>query len=199
VAHLKIRARFIEPMLLLRTEMLPKGAEWFYEIKFDGYRALAMRTAGRVLLRSRNDKDFAVRYPTIAAAMGSLTDETCIDGEVVALDDSGKPSFSALQNYGSSGGPLHFYVFDLLILAGRNVMDKPLGERRELLEKRVLPKLSEPIRYSPRLSGTLVDLLQSVKAQGLEGLVENMLRANTSQGSAPVHGRRCVSIRDKNL
>jgi DNA ligase D-like protein (predicted ligase) len=166
-----IKASFIEPMLLLSTEKLPEGDEWMYEIKFDGYRSLAVKSGDRVLLRSRNDNDFTLRYPTIAEALASLPDETVIDGEVVALDEEGKPSFNTLQNYGSTGAPLHFYVFDVMILAGKDVMAEPLTKRRKLLEKRILPKLDEPIRYSPELKASLVDLIASVKAQGLEGLV----------------------------
>ncbi len=94
-----------------------------------------------------------------------------IDGEVVALDEDGRPSFNTLQNYGSAGAPLHFYVFDLLVLEGRDVTNETLETRRGLLEKRVLPKLSEPIRYSPILNARLIDLVQSVKEQGFEGLV----------------------------
>ena len=89
----------------------------------------------------------------------------------MALDADGTPSFNALQNYGSAGAPLHFFVFDLLVLNGKDVMAEPLVKRRELLEKRVLPRLSEPVRYSPELKASLKDLIQSVKAQGLEGLV----------------------------
>jgi DNA ligase D-like protein (predicted ligase) len=163
--------RFIEPMLLLRTEKLPEGPDLQYEIKFDGYRALAMKSGGKVQLRSRNDNDFNVRYPGIVKALAPLPDETAIDGEVVALDRDGKPSFNTLQNYGSSGAPLHFYIFDLLILKGRDVMGEPLVKRRELLEENILPKLAEPIRYSPVLEAKLEDLIRSVKAQGLEGLV----------------------------
>jgi bifunctional non-homologous end joining protein LigD len=158
-------------MLLLRTDRLPEGAEWRYEVKFDGYRALAIKTAGKVQLRSRNDNDFSARYPGITKALAQMPDETVIDGEVVALDENGKPSFNTLQNFGSAGAPLHFYVFDVLVLAGRDVMGEPFTKRRELLETRVLPKLSEPIRYSPQLDASLKDLIQSVKAQGLEGLV----------------------------
>ena len=158
-------------MLLLRTDKLPESAEWRYEVKFDGYRALAIKTAGKVQLRSRNDNDFSARYPGIVKALAKLPDETVIDGEVVALDENGKPSFNTLQTFGSAGAPLHFYVFDVLILAGRDVMGEPFTKRRELLEKRVLSKLSEPIRYSPQLDASLRDLIQSVKAQGLEGLV----------------------------
>ena len=158
-------------MLLLRTEKLPEGPDWLYELKFDGYRALAIKSGDRVQLRSRNDNDFAARYSTIADALSGLPDDTVIDGEVVALDADGKPSFNMLQNYGSAGAPLHFFVFDLLVLNGKDVMGVPLVKRRELLEKRVLPKLSEPVRYSPELKASLKELIQSVKAQGLEGLV----------------------------
>ena len=100
-----------------------------------------------------------------------MPDETVIDGEVVALDGDGRPSFNSLQNYGSSAGPLLYYVFDVMILCGRNVMDETLETRRSLLEEHVLPKLDEPIRYSPELQASLPDLIHSVKAQGLEGLV----------------------------
>ena len=113
MAGKKARAAFVEPMLLLRTEKLPEGPAWLYELKFDGYRALAIKSGGRVQLRSRNN-DFNARYPGIAAALAGMPDDTVIDGEVVALDAKGKPSFNLLQNYGSAAGPLHFFVFDLL-------------------------------------------------------------------------------------
>ena len=158
-------------MLLLRTEMLPEGEDFQYELKFDGYRALAIKSGGKVQLRSRNDKDFNARYPAIVKALAPLQDETVIDGEVVALDPAGKPSFNLLQNHGSAGAPLHFFIFDLLVLKGKDVMNKSLTERRGLLEKHIFPKMQEPIRYSPVLEAGLKDLIQSVKAQGLEGLV----------------------------
>ena len=98
----KTKAAFIEPMLLLRTEKLPQGADWSYEIKLDGYRALAIKTGGKVQLRSRNDNDFTERYSSIAAALRSMPDETVLDGEMAALDEEGRPSFNLLQNYGSA-------------------------------------------------------------------------------------------------
>jgi bifunctional non-homologous end joining protein LigD len=167
----KTKAAFVEPMLLLRTEKLSEGPDWAHELKFDGYRALAIKTGSKVHLRSRNDNDFNARYPGIVKALAAMPDETVIDGEVVALDAEGRPSFNILQNYGSAGAPLHFFIFDLLVLKGRDVMGEPLTKRRELIEKHVLPKLADPIRYSPVLEGSLKDLVHSVKAQGLEGLV----------------------------
>ena len=165
------KARFIEPMLLLRTEKLPEGTDWLTELKLDGYRALAIKTSGKLQLRSRNDNDFNGRYPSIVKALAAMPDDTVIDGEVIALDAEGRPSFNMLQNYGSAGAPLHFFIFDVLVLKSSDVMGEPLVKRRALIEKHVLPQLADPIRYSPILDGSLKDLVRSVKAQGLEGLV----------------------------
>jgi len=127
-------------MLLLRTDKLPEGDGWRYEVKFDGYRALAIKSGGQVRLRSRNDKDFTKRYPGVVAALAELPDETIIDGEVVALDAAGKPVFSLLQNGGVN---VHLYVFDVLMLGGKDVTGEPLLRRRTLLENHVLPRLRE--------------------------------------------------------
>src|SRR6516162_4926243 len=106
-------------MLLLRTDKLPEGANLQYEVKLDGYRSIAFKSGGKVHLRSRNNKDFNNRYPAIVKALSALPDETVIDGEVVALDDAGRPSFNALQNYGSCQTPIVYYVFNVMILAGQ--------------------------------------------------------------------------------
>jgi ATP-dependent DNA ligase len=166
----RTNAGFIEPMLLVPSRTLPEGPDWLYELKLDGYRALAIKSGGRVQLRSRNDKDFNARYPALVKALGSMPDDTVLDGEVVALDEEGRPSFNALQNHGS-GTSLHFFIFDLLILRGRDVMAEPLLKRRALIEKHVLPTLADPIRYSPILEASLPNLIRSVKEQGLDGLV----------------------------
>jgi ATP-dependent DNA ligase len=100
-----------------------------------------------------------------------LPDETVIDGEVVAMDKTGKPSFNLLQNDGSSKAPLLYYIFDLLVIGGREVMHEPLSVRRELLQREVMPKLRDPVRESAILDASLHDLITAVKAQGLEGLV----------------------------
>ena len=156
-------------MLLLRTDRLPEGPDWFYELKLDGYRAIAAKGRGIVQLRSRNDNDFNARYPALVEALSTMPDETVIDGEVVALDEDGRPSFNTLQNH--FGVDLHYFIFDLLILRGRDVMEEPLHKRRTLIEKHVLPTLADPIRYSPILEASLPDLIHSVREQGLEGLV----------------------------
>lgn len=167
----KLRASFIEPMLLQRSAKLPEDGAWLIELKLDGFRAIAFKTNGKVHLRSRNDKDFNSRYPAIVKGLSNMPDETVLDGEIVALDESGRPSFNVLQNYGSAHAPIFYYVFDLLVLAGRDVMTETLDKRRHLLETRVLPRLVEPVRQSPELKGRMADLVRSVKTQGLEGLI----------------------------
>jgi ATP-dependent DNA ligase len=99
---------FIAPMLLLPTDHLPEGQGWLVELKFDGYRAMAIKTGRRVQLRSRNNNDFNSRYPSIVKALAAMPDETVVDGEVVALDSEGRPSFNILQNHGSAAAHLHF-------------------------------------------------------------------------------------------
>jgi len=158
-------------MLLQRTDSLPDSPQWLYELKLDGYRAIAFKRGGVVHLRSRNDNDFSGRYPGVVKGLAKMPDDTVIDGEVIAFDDDGRPSFNALQNYGSAAAPVIYYVFDVMVLAGRDVMREPLEKRRELLEQKVLPKLSEPVRYTSSLDAALPVLVQSVKEQGFEGLV----------------------------
>jgi bifunctional non-homologous end joining protein LigD len=167
----KVKAAFIEPMLLLKTDALPDGDAWVHELKIDGYRAIAFKTGGKVCLRSRNDNDFSLRYPNVVKGLARLPDETVIDGEVVALDEDGRPSFNTLQNYGAGTGPVLFYVFDVMVLGGRDLRRETLDTRREILETKVLPTLTEPVRYLPPFDAPLADLIASVKQQRLEGVV----------------------------
>jgi DNA ligase D-like protein (predicted ligase) len=178
-----VKARFIEPMLLLRTDALPNDASrWDYQLKFDGYRAIAFKTGRNIHLRSRNDNDFSLRYANVVKGLAKLPTETVIDGEVIALDDDGRPSFNILQNYGSSNAPVLYFVFDVMVLAGRDVRREPLRARRELLEKKILPTLGEPVRYAAPLDASLPVLIESVKAQGLEGLVAKRLDSRYEAG-----------------
>ena len=182
-------AGFVEPMLPSQTSDLPEGAAWSYELKLDGYRAIAFKAGGRVQLRSRNNKDFNGKYPVLTAALAALPDETVIDGEVVALDESGRPSFNLLQNYGSSDSSAFYYVFDVLVFSGHDVMLEPLAKRRDLLRKHILPALKEPIRECLQLNAALADVINAVSVQGLEGVVAKDLN------SFYVPGRRSVAWR----
>jgi bifunctional non-homologous end joining protein LigD len=168
----RVKASFIEPMLLLRQDTLPDDpARWLYQLKLDGYRAIAFKAGGVLRLRSRNDKDFSRTYPAVFKALARLPNDTVIDGEIVAVDGDGRPSFQLLQNAAAGTVPILYYVFDVMILSGRNVMAEPLETRRDLLERRVLPTLVEPVRYVDALDAELPVLIQSVRAQRFEGLV----------------------------
>jgi ATP dependent DNA ligase domain len=138
-----MKARFIEPMLLERAEKLSQGPSWTYELKLDGFRVIAFKTGGRIHLRSRNDKDFNARYPAIVEALAAMPDETVIDGEIVALDHSGRPSFNALQNYETA--TLIYYVFDVMVLAGKDVMNEPLSVRQLLQVNAATPTAFHPL------------------------------------------------------
>ena len=177
-----VKAGFVEPMLLVRTDTLPDDpARWAYELKLDGYRAVAFKTGGKVHLRSRNNNDFSVRYPSVLGGLAKLPNETVIDGELIAFDDEGRPSFNALQNYAGST-PVLLYVFDVMVLAGRDLTREPLELRRQLLEEKVIPKLAEPVRYAAEVKATLRDLVHSVKAQGFEGLVAKRRNSHYESG-----------------
>src|SRR5207249_11069777 len=116
----------------------PDSSEWLYKLKLDEYRAIAFKRDGVVHLRSRNDNDFSARYPGVVKRLAKMPNNTVIDGEVIAFDDDGRPSFNALQNYGSAPAPVIYYVFDVMVLAGRDVKREPLEKRRALLEKKIL-------------------------------------------------------------
>jgi len=168
----RVKAAFVAPMLLLRADKLPDDRDrWEYQLKFDGYRAVAFKHAGTVHLRSRNDNDFATRYPAVLKGLATLPDDTVVDGELVAFDEEGRPSFNAMQNADGAGADIVYYVFDVMVLRGRAVTGETLDVRRELLERHIVPRLSDPARYTGRLDASLRDLIASVKAQGLEGLV----------------------------
>src|SRR5262252_5475621 len=150
---------FIEPMKALPVTDLPVG-DWLYELKFDGYRALAFKTGKEARLMSRNRTNFEDDYPQLIDALKSLTvKQATIDGEIAALDDQGRASFQLLQSYGKAKKtPLVYYAFDLLFLDGTDLRARPLIERRKQLAK-LLKKASPNIRFSEELRGTKDELL----------------------------------------
>src|SRR5919108_2544832 len=129
----KRKAEFIEPMECALVSQLPEGPDWIYEVKLDGYRAIGVKTSRETIIYSRNGKNFNKRYPYLAEALGDLPPDTVLDGEVVALDDSGRPDFHRLQHFGAESARIHYFVFDLLISNGRDLTKLPLSERRKHL------------------------------------------------------------------
>jgi DNA ligase D-like protein (predicted ligase) len=170
-------------MLLEASETLPDNPRLYeYGLKLDGFRAIAFKSHGKVQLRSRNDNDFNRRYPAVVKGLARLPDETVIDGEIVALDEQGKPSFTLLANAATSKVPILFYVFDVLVLGGRDLMREPLSVRRRLLQEHVVPTFIEPVRYAAPLEASLPVLVQAVKAHGGEGIVSKRLNSPYEPG-----------------
>jgi DNA ligase D-like protein (predicted ligase) len=163
-------AHFIEPMPCLAVKKLPEGEAWLYELKLDGYRALAVKHAGRVTMFSRNRKQFNGRFPGITSDFADLPDETIIDGEIVAIDESGRPSFSRLQNFSANANAITFYAFDMLMWKGEDLRMLPLDKRRELLRTKAMPKL-RAIHFSDSFPANAEKMISAVRAQGLEGIV----------------------------
>jgi DNA ligase D-like protein (predicted ligase) len=161
---------FIEPMKALSVPALP-AARWLYEVKFDGYRALAFKNGKETRLVSRNQKTF--NYPELLDTIKLLPAEHfIIDGEIAALDPKGRSSFQLLQAYeiGEQRPPLVYYAFDLLSLDGADLIKRPLVERRKELAQ-LLKKPSDNIRFSAELQGDKEKLLAVARQFELEGLI----------------------------
>ena len=129
----KRKAEFIEPMECVPVTKLLDGPGWVYEIKFDGYRAIAVKSNRVVNLFSRRHKSFNTQYPHLVEALAELPEGTVVDGEVVALDDSGRPNFNKLAKFRSGASSIHYFIFDLLVCNDRDLTELPLSERRETM------------------------------------------------------------------
>ncbi len=165
----KRQAGFIEPMECLAVSRVPDGSEWIFEIKLDGYRALAVNGGSKVNLYSRRKKSFNSQYPYLVDALSELPEGTVVDGEIVSLDDSGKPNFHLLQQFRSQASRIHYFIFDLLICKDSDLTGLPLSRRRELLTTFVKP--NSRIRISEQFAVGATEMLSAVKLQGLEGVV----------------------------
>jgi DNA ligase D-like protein (predicted ligase) len=166
----KRKAEFIEPMECARVAKLLDGPRWVYEIKFDGYRAIAVKSNSVVNLFSRRHKSFNDQYPYLVEALADLPDGTVVDGEVVALDDSGRPNFNLLAQFRSEASRIHYFIFDLLVCNGRDLTKIPLSERRAFV-KSLLKFRSPRIRIAEQFEVTASDMLAAVRQQQLEGVI----------------------------
>jgi DNA ligase D-like protein (predicted ligase) len=162
--------RFIKPMTATLVQALPEGPGWMYEVKLDGYRALILKSSGRVQIRSRNDKNLSGAYPGVDAAASRLNiDSVVLDGEIVALDAKGHPSFQALQH--RAAHPRHsvvYYAFDVLQLNGVDLTRVPLDQRKAQLPGIVK---ESGLRISQELPGTAQQVIGAVQRLGLEGVI----------------------------
>ena len=147
---------------------LPEGAEWLYELKFDGYRALVLKDGAQVSILSRNRKDLTRSYPSVCASARKLkARRALLDGEIVAHDPEGRPSFQALQHT-AQPRTIVYYAFDLLHLDGEDLTQRPLERRRAMLP-RVLA--DSGFVLSQELPGSAAKVVGAVRSFGLEGVI----------------------------
>ena len=160
---------------------LPANEQWTFEIKFDGYRCIAVKRGSEVTLFSRNEKVLNKRFPKVVDALASLGGDFVLDGELVAFDPQGRPSFQLLQNNQSAALPVYFYAFDLLNRDGESLVSLAIERRRELLG-RLLATPEDPLRLSPLLRAPSGQVLEAVRKLGLEGVVGKRIDSTYETG-----------------
>jgi bifunctional non-homologous end joining protein LigD len=168
------KPRRYAPMLATLAEEVPRGEGWSFEIKWDGYRIISRLAGGDAELRTRKDQDYSQRFENVGRALPKAlkTPDCVVDGEVCALDEDGRPSFSAMQQAGP-GTPILYYVFDLLEVDGEPLIDLPLTERHERLEQ-LLDRRNQTVRLSEAFDDGNA-LLEAAKQQRLEGIMAKRL------------------------
>jgi DNA ligase D-like protein (predicted ligase) len=172
---------FIEPMQCKPVTALPTDEKWTFEIKFDGYRCIAVKRGRDLTLFSRNQKVLNNRFQKIVDALTSLGSDFVLDGELVAFDSQGRPSFQLLQNNPSRGLPVYFYAFDLLNRDGELLLSLPIERRRELLRS-TLSASEDPLRLSPLLQAPARQVLEAVRKLGLEGVIGKRIDSTYEPG-----------------
>jgi bifunctional non-homologous end joining protein LigD len=156
-------------MLATLVDKVPSNG-WIYEIKWDGYRAIALCQGKKVEIISRNNKSFNVKYYPIHTELQKLGLQAVLDGELVVVGEEGITRFEALQNWRSEAdGELLYYVFDLLWHKGHDLTEVPLKQRKELLKQIDLG--TSLIRKSESVAGSPTHLLNTAKKMGLEGIM----------------------------
>jgi bifunctional non-homologous end joining protein LigD len=159
---------------------LPAGDEWSYEVKWDGYRAQGVKNGAAVWLASRNLKDITGQFPGVAHAIGHIRAKTAvIDGEIVALDQDGRPSFQGLHHASFDGLAIAYYAFDLLHLNGRDLTRVALDDRRAALRDVVA---DSGVLLSDALPGSPDQIASAVRRLGLEGVIAKRRRSTYTPG-----------------
>jgi len=160
----------IKPALATLVDAPFSDPNWLYEIKWDGYRAVAYVNKGDVEIISRNNKPFTRKYAPVTAALKAAGLNAVMDGEIVATDTNGLANFQLLQNWQNAPVHLHFYVFDILWLDGYDLTQLPLLDRKKILQQ-VLPPDDPILRFSDHVVGTGKDFYKVALKQGLEGIM----------------------------
>jgi bifunctional non-homologous end joining protein LigD len=160
----------LAPMLATMVDKPFHKEGWQYEIKWDGYRAVAFCNKNKVALKSRNDTSFKEKFKTVVSALQRWNIHAVLDGEVVVLGEGGKSDFGALQNWRSKeDGEIYFYLFDLLWLNGQDLKQLPLSKRRTILKQLIAE--NDTIRFSENFEVSGIDFFETAKQMGLEGIM----------------------------
>jgi bifunctional non-homologous end joining protein LigD len=160
----------VKPMLATLVDKPFDDPDWTFEVKWDGYRAIAIMNAKSVELQSRNDKSFNEKFYPVYEALVKCNLHAVLDGEIVVINKTGNSDFGALQNWRSEAdGELYYYIFDILWLEGYDLKPLPLVERRKILKTLKLP--SDNLRISEGFEESGIQLFESVKKLGLEGII----------------------------
>jgi bifunctional non-homologous end joining protein LigD len=168
---------FVEPQLATLVDEVPAGNSWIHEIKYDGYRLLLSVGDGVATAWTRNGKDWSDKFKVLVKAAARLPAGCLIDGEAVAIDDDGRPSFQLLQSTLKGGSAnLAFYAFDLLIDRGEDIRKLPNIERKERLAA-LFAGMSPPILYGDHIIGRGDEMFDAVCKQGGEGIISKKASA----------------------
>jgi bifunctional non-homologous end joining protein LigD len=185
-------------MKCLPRKEVPTGAEWLYELKFDGYRSLAILRQGQALLLSRNSKPLNGRFPSLVAEIAKIpAREAVLDGEIVALDEKGRHSFQLLQNY-EQEPPLIYYLFDLLSLDGEDWTHRPLEARKARLQK-LIQDVSPRLLFSGELPGSAGKIWKMIRQQRLEGLIAKRRKSSYEPGQRSGQWLKIKSIQQQDF
>ena len=157
------------------------SADWVFEIKWDGYRAVCELDGENTRLYSRNGLSFEAKYPDVYEALKKIKKKAIIDGEIVALDENGKPNFQLLQQFDPSTTHLVYYVFDCLQINGKSIEQKTLLERKEALQK-ILPANNDIIRYCDHVKEKGIEFFEVTGKHGLEGMIAKKANSKYYEG-----------------
>jgi bifunctional non-homologous end joining protein LigD len=191
-------AGFIVPCLPMKAPQPPTGSLWLHEIKHDGFRVVARKDGDRVRLYSRPGNDLTYRFPLIVEALARLRSRSCIiDGEAVACDDNGMPSFNRIR-YRRHDASVFLYAFDLIELNGDDLRRDPLEVRKATLSS-VVAKAGAGIRFNEHIEADGPTVFAHACKMGLEGIVskrkESPYRSGRSSDWLKMKNRNAPAVK----
>lgn len=172
----------VSPMLASLSDQPFDSKDWIFEIKWDGYRAIAEVNGSKILLYSRNGLSFYDKYPVVVQELQKMKHTAVLDGEIVVFNEQDRPDFQKLQHYQENLHlPIHYYVFDCIEADGKRLTDLPLLERKKILKK-ILPGRNAVIKYSDHVKEHGKDFFKEVSSNDLEGMIAKRASSLYAEG-----------------